>query len=76
LENRRALNLAFSQRFGSILKLEANVAQLVEQRFRKARVAGSSPVVGSIFTFSLAQLFYFKNFQKCRAAKKFAATGI
>jgi hypothetical protein len=26
----------------------ANVAQLVEQRFRKARVAGSSPVVGSI----------------------------
>ena len=27
----------------------ANVAQLVEQRFRKARVAGSSPVVGSIF---------------------------
>jgi hypothetical protein len=26
----------------------ANVAQLVEQRFRKARVAGSIPVVGSI----------------------------
>ena len=25
----------------------ANIAQLVEQRFRKARVAGSSPVVGS-----------------------------
>jgi hypothetical protein len=28
----------------------ANVAQLVEQRFRKARVAGSSPVVGSILS--------------------------
>jgi hypothetical protein len=27
----------------------ANVAQLVEQRFRKARVAGSIPVVGSIY---------------------------
>jgi hypothetical protein len=26
----------------------ADVAQLVEQRFRKAQVAGSSPVIGSI----------------------------
>jgi hypothetical protein len=34
----------------------ANVAQLVEQRFRKARVAGSSPVVGSIFQFSIYDL--------------------
>jgi hypothetical protein len=32
----------------------ANVAQLVEQRFRKARVAGSSPVVGSIFPFTIS----------------------
>src|SRR5215469_8549022 len=37
--------------FGShimVTQSVANVAQLVEQRFRKARVAGSSPVVGSI----------------------------
>ena len=27
---------------------EANVAQLVEQRFRKPQVTGSSPVIGSI----------------------------
>jgi hypothetical protein len=31
-----------------VIQSVANVAQLVEQRFRKARVAGSSPVVGSI----------------------------
>ena len=33
----------------------ADVAQLVEQRFRKPQVTGSNPVVGSGFTFSAPQ---------------------
>ena len=31
------------------LSTRANIAQLVEQRFRKAWVIGSNPIVGSIF---------------------------
>ena len=33
----------------SLSYVSANVAQLVEQRFRKAWVIGSNPIVGSIF---------------------------
>jgi hypothetical protein len=72
----RALNLAFSTGFGSLCKLEANVAQLVEQRFRKARVAGSSPVVGSIFIFFFLQFLRFQKFPEVPCDKKFTATGI
>ena len=37
------------QRYFSALLARANIAQLVEQRFRKAWVIGSNPIVGSIF---------------------------
>ena len=35
----------------NVLRLPADVAQLVEQRFRKPQVTGSNPVVGSSLPF-------------------------
>lgn len=39
----------------TILGNFADVAQLVEQRFRKAQVVGSSPIIGSSFACILAE---------------------
>jgi hypothetical protein len=38
----------------NVLRLPADVAQLVEQRFRKPQVTGSNPVVGSSLPFHVA----------------------
>jgi hypothetical protein len=40
-----------------VIQSVANVAQLVEQRFRKARVAGSNPVVGSNLSTNQVAIF-------------------
>jgi hypothetical protein len=41
------------------LSLRADVAQLVEQRFRKPQVAGSIPAVGCLIRRSAFQIFGF-----------------
>jgi hypothetical protein len=46
--SRKVTERLFLQGFRNFLGSEANVAQLVEQRFRKARVVSSILTVGSI----------------------------
>ena len=48
-DQRRRKVKAGGTRGHSRASLDANVAQSVEQRFRKARVVGSSPIAGSNF---------------------------
>ena len=48
MHKRRSLPVFLPRRARhAILPLRADVAQLVEQRFRKPQVTGSNPVVGS-----------------------------
>ena len=44
----RRVNFTESERNDTILKEQADVAQLVEQLIRNQQVIGSSPIVGSI----------------------------